>query len=194
MVTQIQTKSHRPDISYVADNYRVSLATQGAQFKYVRMVTLQGRVFAFAMHVPESGAASIGYCVLMAQSNNVAADVIWRDFATLTFPKELRPVGRRLVTVDIGISSAAVPDAPFQVCADDSYIYVFRQSANSSLYVDRFYFDEATIRLKNVPEVRFRRSRNPDIPLDRKDTFGLQDMNKEAFIEPTLDLCFLDKI
>lgn len=181
-------------LRYASNQNRLSISLQDAStFKYPQIVTCNGHVIAFASRTLSGSRPQIGYSVLMQQSQGTAG-VSWKDFEILDFPSELRPVGLRLVSVETGAGGPAVPDVAFQVCADDTYVYVFRQSSNGSIYVDRFYFDDTAIRLCKISEVRFRRSRDPDIPLDRKDTFGTQDMNQQAFIEPTLDLCFLENV
>jgi hypothetical protein len=191
-----QRQSSQPDsyLHHASNPNSLSIALQDAStFKYPQIITCNGHVIAFAARSASDGQPQIGYSVLM-QSTQSSTDASWKDFETLDFPTELRPVGFRLVSVDMGAGKPAVPDVAFQVCADDNYVYLFRQSSNGSIYVDRFYFDDTAVRLCKIPEVRFRRSRDPDIPLDRKDTFGTQDMNQQTFIEPTLDLCFLQDV
>ncbi|MFJ7498933.1 LamG-like jellyroll fold domain-containing protein [Serratia grimesii] len=196
----MQTPNQRQDslsssfLRYTSSQNRLSMALQDAsQFKYPQIVTCNGYVIAFASRTLSGSQPQIGYSVLMQQTQG-ASDVIWKDFEPLDFATELRPVGFRLVSLEMGSGGPAVPDVAFQVCADDTYVYVFRQSNNGSIYMDRFYFDDTAIRLCKISEVRFRRSRDPDIPLDRKDTFGTQDMNQQTFVEPTLDLCFLAEV
>ncbi len=172
----------------------VKVEVQAADgIKNIRTLEHRGSIFTFANTVSAAGQIKIGYSVLVPQAAKPAADETWRDFTPLEFPRELRPVGQRLIVVDLGSAGIPTPDTPFDVCADAGYIYIFRASLTGSLYVDRFYFDDSALCLVNVPEVRFRRSRNPDVPLDRKDTFGDTDMNRKVFVEPTLDLTFIDK-
>lgn len=89
----------------------------------------------------------IGYTVLSSQSSNPDDDSIWTDFVALPFPRELRPIGRGLIMIDFEADPIPTADVAFEVVSDDSYVYVFRQSVDRTLYVDRFVFDEVAGRL-----------------------------------------------
>ncbi|MBL8518888.1 MAG: hypothetical protein JNM76_18155 [Betaproteobacteria bacterium] len=163
-----------------------------APYKSVRTVTHLGRVVGFTTRLDsQSGQYLIGYTILSSQSSNPDEDSAWKDFELLTFPKQIRPVGHGVVTVEFKDGPIPWEDVPIQVVSDDQHIYVFRQSRNQSLYVDRFVYDEVLGRLVNTWETRFRRSKKYDIPLDRKDTFGSTDMEGKRFVEPTTDLTFI---
>jgi hypothetical protein len=170
------------------------LSAVPAKFKYPKTVPHGGRVFAFAAKLADSGEYRIGYTALSSQSSNPDDDAIWTDFVVLSFPRELRPVGRGLIVIDFEDTEIPAADVPFEVVSDDSYIYVFRQSTNQTLYADRFVFDEVAGRLINVWETRYRRSRKFDLPLDRKDTFGSTDMEGVRFVEPTTELTFIGDV
>ncbi|WP_344830965.1 LamG domain-containing protein [Actinocorallia longicatena] len=142
---------------------------------------------------PGSGLFRIGYSLMTPQSTSPDADASWTDFQELTFPQRIATAGRAVVAVDFG-EEIPVADAPFQIVSDGDYLYVFRQSKDAGVYVDRFVLDEATGRLYNAWQVRFRRSGKADIPLDRRDTFGSTDMNGEKFVEPTIQLDFLPPV
>jgi hypothetical protein len=154
--------------------------------RWATVVSHASRTIAFAAQ-----ADGIGYSVLNPGGENPEQDASWTDFSFLTFPRELRPVGRSVITVDFGADPIPVADAPFAVVSDNRYLYVFRQSTNATLYFDRFVFDEATGRIINAWEVRFRRSRKPDVPADKRDTFGSTDMTGKRFVVPTIELDFV---
>lgn len=158
---------------------------------HVAVVTHAGHVVAFTSATRDDGTTGIGYSVLSPAVGNPDQDASWSDVAFLDFPRELRPVGRSVITVDFGDEPVPVADAPFTVVSDDRYVYVFRQSLTGSLYFDRFVLDEVTGRLVTAWEVRFRRSRKPDLPADARDTFGSTDMDDRRFVAPTLDLDFV---
>lgn len=161
-------------------------------YKMARTVTHLGRVIGFTTRRDDkTGQYLIGYTILSSQSSNPDEDSAWKDFEPLTFPRQIRPVGHGVVTVEFKDGPIPWQDVPIQVVSDDQHIYVFRQSTNQSLYVDRFVYDEVLGRLVNTWETRFRRSKKYDIPLDRKDTFGSTDMEGKRFVEPTTDLTFI---
>lgn len=165
-------------------------------YRYSQTITHQGVVFAFSARATAAAptAFSIGYTVLALAPENPSDDDSWRDFQVLEFPTQIRPVGMELITVDFEDTAIPVADAPFQVLSDGQYVYVFRQSTKGTLYMDRFVFDQVTTRLANAWEVRYRRSRNPDVPANRRDTFGHTDMDGEQFVEPTTDLTFVQNV
>jgi hypothetical protein len=158
--------------------------------KYVNVITHSGRVIAFSSRETEDGSGRyrIGYTILDLTPENPNQDAAWKDFDFLPFPREIRPVARDVITIDFKDQDIPVADVPFEVVSDSRFVYVFRQSTNNTLYVDRFVYDAAKDRLTNAWEVRFRRSRKIDIPLDRRDTFGSTDMNGRRFIAPTIDI------
>ncbi|WP_063847318.1 LamG-like jellyroll fold domain-containing protein [Burkholderia pyrrocinia] len=163
-----------------------------ASFKYATTLMHLGRVFGFCARQRTDGEPfEIGYVLLSSQSSNPDDDTVWKDFERLIFPRQLRPVGHGVIVLDFRDAPIPAADASFQVISDDAYVYVFRQSTNGTLYVDRFIYDEVLDRLVNAWETRFRRSRKYDIPLDRRDTFGSADMEGIRFLEPTTELTFV---
>ncbi|APR87815.1 hypothetical protein A7982_13164 [Minicystis rosea] len=160
-----------------------------SKYKYARTLTHRGVTFAFAARAG-SGANpkdSIGYSIL-ALDPAKPDDDCWTDFDLLSFPRQLRPVGMNLLTVDFGAEEIPAADTPFQVLSDGMHVYVFRQSTTGTLLVDRFVYDETRMKLASAWEVRYRRSRKIDIPESDKDTFGATDMEGNHFIEPTTEL------
>ena len=164
--------------------------------RYVKVVSFAGNVIAFAARSTsgKEGTHRIGYSVLNPAPQNPHTDAAWTDFRPLEFPRELRPVGRSVITVDFGADEIPVDGGPFAVVADDRQVYVFRRSVSATLYFDRFAYDDVAARLVTAPEVRFRRSRKPDIPLDRRDTLGQTDMTDRRFAAPTIELGFVDDV
>ena len=108
----------------------------------------------------------------------------------------------------------------FEVLSDGKYVYLFRQSransdgflnelksthndekppTDSNLLCDRFTLVEST--LNRTLEVRYQRSRQKRLPLDEKDTLGVQDVsavlsaeqdgNDVSFYEPTFSVRFV---
>lgn len=165
-------------------------------YRYSQTLTHQGVVFAFSARATAAAptAFRIGYTLLALAPENPNDDDSWRDFQVLDFPRQIRPVGMELIMVDFEETEIAVADAPFQVMSDGQYVYVFRQSTKGTLFMDRFVFDQVTTRLMPAWEVRYRRSRNPDVPANRRDSFGHTDMEGKQFVEPTTDLTFVQNL
>lgn len=167
-----------------------------ATHSMTKVVSHAGRVIAISRRQEASSPNSkIGYSILNPSPDDPAQSASWREWEAIKFPNELRPVGMDVITVDF--KDAEIPtdgQAPFDVLSDGTWIYVFRQSLDRSIYVNRFAYDETTGRLEPAWDVRFRRSRKADIPLDRRDTLGSMDMNGDRFIEATIDLDFVDVV
>jgi len=165
------------------------------KYKYASTITHQGNVFAFSAQQDDDDPAKyrIGYSILDLDLARTETDA-WKDFKLLEFPKQLRPVGVNLITVDFKKDPTPVADVPFFVMSDTRYVCVFRQSSANTLLVDRFVFDSTLAVLTNAWEVRYRRSRKIDTPADRKDTFGSTDMEGKRFIEPTTELTMIGNL
>lgn len=83
--------------------------------------------------------------------------------------------------------------APVQAISTQEHVYVFRQSLNNTLLVDRFVLDAMTNRLKRKLEVRFKRSRQKFTPsknmtkgsggLSNVDTLDFRDTNNNFFLD-----------
>lgn len=96
-----------------------------------------------------------------------------------------------------GISAVA----PVQAIAALDHVYVFRQSTDNTLLVDRFVLDGMTNKLNRKLEVRFKRSRQKHTPtksmatgnsgLSNIDTLDFRDANGNFFYEPTTELCLI---
>ncbi len=110
---------------------------------------------------------------------------------------------------------------PFEAMSDGQHIYVFRQAiaadspsalakttpdgdlvtdaagvavplVDSTLLVDRFLLSGNE--LTSVREVRFQRSRSKSRPQSRRDGLGDRDLDGNPFIEPTLELSFVNQL
>ncbi len=165
-----------------------------ANYKYSNAITHQGVAMTFSAQQSSTtpGTYRIGYTVLTASTAKGSVDKAWTNFEPLKFPKQIRPGGMSLVTLDLvsGQDTGSLWNitTPFQVLSDGQYVYLFRQSTKSTLLVDRFVMEVETGKLSNAWEVRFRRSRKADVPSGPQDTLGSTDMEGKPFIEPTTDL------
>ena len=92
---------------------------------------------------------------------------------------------------------------PVQLVSTQEYLYIFRQSVNNTLLVDRFIFDGMSNELKPKLEVRYRRSRqkySAQSTFKRGtggkglDTLDFTDMSGAYFYEPTTELCLLKNV
>jgi hypothetical protein len=164
-------------------------------YKYATSLSYQGTVFVFAARSVPGGSATaqIGYSILRLTPEVTDDDQAWTDFELLPFPTQIRPAGLRLVTLDIGEEQVGA-DVPFAALSDGAYVYVFRQSLAGTLLVDRFSYDEVNGKLVVATEVRYRRSRIPDVPSGPGDTFGTTDMDGDVFVEPTTELTFVQNV
>jgi hypothetical protein len=86
--------------------------------------------------------------------------------------------------------------APIQVLSDGEHLFVFRQSTDNTLLVDRFLLDGGTERLVPKLEVRFKRSRQRFTPAQPQgfggnqsfDTPDFRDFSGNFFFEPTQEI------
>jgi hypothetical protein len=86
--------------------------------------------------------------------------------------------------------------APIQVLSDGDQLFVFRQSTENTLFVDRFLLDGGTERLVPKLEVRFKRSRQRFAPAQPQgfggnqsfDTPDFRDFSGNFFFEPTQEI------
>jgi hypothetical protein len=155
----------------------------GTEYRFPTAVRHQGMVIVLALDEKRE----IYYRVLALDPAQPDDDKSWSDRRKLSFPDEIRPAGMSLVTVGLKTAERTA-DAPFQAVSDGKHVYLFRQSTDGTLYVDRFVFDPAPQKLNPAWEARFQRSRKRDLPASRKDTLGARDMESEPFFEPTTEL------
>lgn len=88
----------------------------------------------------------------------------------------------------------------FQVFSDGKYVYLFRQSCessdiaplNSNLLCDRFTLVGTS--LQRTLEARYRRSRQKRLPFNDQDSLAVRDINDTFFYEPTLCLSFISNL
>jgi hypothetical protein len=161
--------------------------------KYPTVVRHQGVAIAMALCAETTQGnevCSIYYRVLAPDPAQPDDDRSWSPRRKLAFPEQIRPAGMGLVTADLKTAERTA-DAPFQAVSDGKHVYLFRQSTDGTLYVDRFVFDPAQKTLNPNWEARFQRSRKRDIPASRKDSLGARDMEGEPFFEPTTELAMV---
>jgi len=114
-------------------------------------------------------------------------DLNWSDPYNLEFPDKLRTAGMSLLTSNLDTLAKTQTD-PFQLVSDGQYVYMFRQSNNNTIYVDRFVYDNVGKRFSPKWEVRYQRSKKKDVPESRKDSPDYKDMEGTFFLEPTTEL------
>lgn len=168
-------------------------------YQFPVTVRHQGTLIVLALYdgEDEKEKGSIYYRVLALDPSQASDEEGWTPRKKIEFPDQIRPAGMSLVTVgqaDLDQAPkgpkrpAQTTRHPFQALSDGRHIYIFRQSPENTLYVDRFVFDATQNEFKRTWEARFQRSRKRDVPAGRKDTLGPRDMEKEPFVEPTLEL------
>jgi hypothetical protein len=178
------------------------------QYSFSRAISHQG--IAFTFFLSDTGKTNpvngdqhlfdIKYLIQELHPDQPDDNKSWTLPQSLLFPKELRAAGMNLLTVAVpgqdendtpNSSSIFTEKMAFHVVSDNDYLYLFRLCNNGTGYricVDRFIYDQVTGQLNNAWEVRYRRSRNKDLPLSNRDSFGFVDMDGEHFVEPTLEL------
>ncbi|MFO0646364.1 MAG: LamG-like jellyroll fold domain-containing protein [Polyangiales bacterium] len=126
--------------------------------------------------------------------------VVAKEKAELTRASDEKPILRsRYSTFD----QTAV--APVQLVSGSGHVYVFRQSKEGTLLVDRFVLDGARNRLVRKLEVRFKRSRQryepmggaaaPGQPGDSaQDSPDFRDINGQPFFEPTTEISWVNEL
>ncbi|MBD2460346.1 hypothetical protein H6G89_04745 [Oscillatoria sp. FACHB-1407] len=156
--------------------------------------------------------AEVGFGI----ADQTAMPVILKD--SKTEPQSGQRVLKEKRDPFLSTTARLTADAPFQVLSDNQYVYVFRQSidsshpdrvwkrdrsgsivkdasgqnvplVNSTLLVDRFILSGTTLMSKL--EVRFQRSRSKSRPQSRKDSLGTKDLEDNWFYEPTQELRFI---
>ncbi|MEX1367553.1 MAG: hypothetical protein AB1Z98_30775, partial [Nannocystaceae bacterium] len=113
-----------------------------------------------------------------------------------------RPILRSRYGADAAVTKSA--DAPVQLLSAQGYVYVFRQSPDNKILVNRFVLDGMTNQLVPKLEVRFRRSRQrlePDASMTKKgnslenvDSVDYRDIDGNSFYEPATELSFLGEV
>ncbi len=138
----------------------------------------------------------------------------WEAFRKLTLPND--PIGdpsvseREAQELALGRTgylmrslydtAELTADAPVQLVSHEGHLYVFRQSLDHHLLVDRFVLDGLTNTLTPKLEVRYRRSRQRYRPtsearvtgegkLDAADSYDFRDTTGAPFFEPTTQVC-----
>ena len=141
------------------------------------------------------------YRVLSLNPDIPQDDDNWSSVRKLSFPDEMRPIGYNLIQVGSHQAKADM-HTPFQLVSDGKHVCLFRQSTRGSLLLTRFLLiddvndetGEIVPVLQSPWEVRYQRSRKANVPSGLKDSRGFKDMNDEAFLEPTFELCFISDL
>ncbi len=173
-------------------------------YRHVSLIDHRGAVIAFAM----SADRRIVYSV--RRKHEVPGRFRWpEDPASVPFPDEIERIERpapgapneepeaRQTSGDSGTGQFTA-DAPFQVSCDNHHVYVFRQSLDATLLVDRFVLSGSE--LSATRELRYRRSRRRTRPAPTKgdtgskDSLGYRDMDGKPFVEPTRELAFVNDL
>jgi len=160
--------------------------SERTDFKYSTVVRHQGASIILALNEN----CDIYYRVLALEPTQPEDDKCWSDSKKLALPDQIRPSGMSLVTVKLKTIEKTAA-TPFQAVSDGKHVYLFRQSTDCTLYVDRFIFDPAQKILNPNWETRFQRSCKRDIADSRKDTTGAMGMEGEPFLEPTTELTLI---
>lgn len=111
---------------------------------------------------------------------------------------------RQYIVRSVYDSIEKTADAPVQLISGMGYLYLFRQSTDQTLLVDRFTLDGMTNTLVRKLEVRFKRSgekHRPQTKQGRKnkagqkfDSLDFKDMGGEYFEEPTTELSLIKNL
>lgn len=126
----------------------------------------------------------------------------WENWTQLPFPDEnddpsVVDLQSRTLTTTDGTpilqsryrTQDATAVAPVQLISGLGHLYVFRQSTEGTLLVDRFVLDGITNKLVRKLDVRFKRSRQKYKPFGRtQDSLDFRDANNTPFFEPTTEL------
>lgn len=172
-----------------------SFSGENKNYKNLTTVRHQGTLIVFSTGETEANKRTdIYYHVLDSNVELSNENQDWNNLQRLILPQQVRPVGIGLLREDIALVKKQSVDTPFRILSDNLHIYIFRQSVNGTLYVDRFVFDALTHELKLNWETRYRRSGKLDVPATPKDTLGYKDMENQPFIEPTTELTLVKNL
>ena len=100
---------------------------------------------------------------------------------------------------------STVSNTPIQLISSKGHLYIFRQTVNKTLLVQRFVLDGMNNNLVPKLDVRFRRSKQKHKAhnmlkkrggkgLDSADSLGFKDMNDNFFYEPATELRFINNL
>jgi len=185
------------------------LSKENTQLDFINSITHDGKVLVFAT----SANGTIYYTVRSTGFENEQGGYRqlkhWGNWQKLPMPdgvvdasvlayEEENLTGddeRFLLRSQYGETVTTVP-GPVQLISGLGYVYVFRQSDQGTLLVDRFVLDGMNNRLVRKLEVRYKRSRKKHTPLQSPsknrsvqfDSLNFKDANGKPFYEPTLEL------
>lgn len=208
-------RGYYPTPLEVSDSRLRALVPSPVDYHQVATVSYQGTVIAFARGTPASVSrrrrtlsdhlltSDLYFNVLALNPDDDSNAKDWTGFQPVGFPNAVRPAGMQIVNVpavyDKTSNIPQLQDAglPIRAKASADYLYLFRQSVESSLLVNRFRLTRksdgksVTYVLEPAWEVRFQRSGKPDTPADSKDVLNYLSADNEPFVEPTLELFML---
>ncbi len=120
-------------------------------------------------------------------------DGSWSNLAKLPLPNMARDESVENIVKDAPFNyvydTADVEVKSFHLLSDGQYLYLFRASSDGFLYADRFILDIATNELLQPYDIRYKRSGKKCEPAaDVSDTLGYEDMDKNAFYEPSVKI------
>ena len=191
------------------------------RIQHISTVAHEGKVIVFA--VDDSG--SVAYTVRQdgfedSYLNTPASERTgWENWQNLEFPNETDDSSvierekqeltnqkdpSRYILRSRYKSNDMTAVAPVQAISALGHVYVFRQSRQSTLLVDRFVLDGMTNKLNRKLEVRFKRSRlrhGSKEPNKRGagglvaiDTPDFRDADGQFFYEPSTEICVINNL
>lgn len=131
----------------------------------------------------------------------------WEDWSILEFPNEIPDTSveerekanstykndsNRYISRSIYKTIDLTAPVPVQIVSGLGYLYVFRQSKEGILLVDRFVLDRMENKLVRKLDLRYKRSRQKFKPLNESDSLDFLDSNNLPFFEPTTELSFIN--
>lgn len=160
----------------------------------ISTITHQGLTLAFAARKDENNNNVIyEYRVLDLQQFDEAAPLDedhWAEVQTLKIPTGYRPAGMNLLSIPSDSPLQAM-DTQFSVFTDEKFIYLFRESPQGTVYMNRYVFNKTALVLLPAWETRFQRSEDPDYSFKENDTIGYTNMDGKPFEEPTSEFTTL---
>jgi large repetitive protein len=163
-----------------------------ADYNYPFAITHQGKAIYFASRPAVTGQYDYYYQVLELRVDSTHDQLDWAGYKPLAFPQTVSPAGMSLVDA----VRAPVTGPQVRVVSDEKYVYVFR-SGERQIYVSRYTMVEIPnaqvsgdkdLALEPAWQVRYQRSRSPNVPASEKDSLSYLDMDGVPFVEPVLEL------
>ncbi|HEX2912205.1 MAG TPA: LamG-like jellyroll fold domain-containing protein [Chloroflexia bacterium] len=193
-----------------------------SRFQFISSITHEGKVLVFGTDSDGKVYYTVkqdGYETNYGQGKTQLLG--WEDAKLLDFPNETDDqsvVAKELAELTVeskdnsaapnwimrsryATQNAAFP-APVQLISGLGHLYVFRQSKENTLLVDRFVLDGMENKLVRKLDVRYKRSRQKYQPLQQtqgnklalSDSLDYSDANNNPFYEPTHELSFVKNL